>query len=78
VASGRFADEGMRKKAVTTFATKGRSPDQVAKAVLHAIDHDTAVVPVGAEAWAMWLGKRVAPGVTSKVGAMAARRARAQ
>ena len=76
VARGRFADEGMRGKAVETFATRGRSPDQVAKAVLRAIDHDTAVVPVGAEAWAMWIGKRVAPGVTAKLGAAAAKRAR--
>ena len=68
IARGRFADEGMRAGVSKTFQTRGRSPDEVAKAVLRAIAKNVAVVPVGAEAWGAWLGKRFAPGLTSAVG----------
>lgn len=64
---GRFADEKRRGGIAKTFETRGRSPDAVAKAVLHAIEKNVAVVPVGAEAWVGWFGKRLAPGLTAKV-----------
>jgi NAD(P)-dependent dehydrogenase (short-subunit alcohol dehydrogenase family) len=68
IARGRFADEGMRGGVAKTFQQRGRSPDEVAHGILHAIEKNVAVLPVGAEAWGMWLGKRIAPGLTSKVG----------
>jgi NAD(P)-dependent dehydrogenase (short-subunit alcohol dehydrogenase family) len=70
VRRGRFADETLREAAVRTFRRRGHPPERVARAVLRAIRHDVAVVPVGLEAWAAWLGKRFAPRLT----AMAARR----
>jgi NAD(P)-dependent dehydrogenase (short-subunit alcohol dehydrogenase family) len=68
VARGRFTDESLREKAVRTFRKRGHPPEQVARAVLRAIRRDVAVVPVGAEAWAAWLGKRFAPGLAAIAG----------
>ncbi|HEY3819617.1 MAG TPA: SDR family NAD(P)-dependent oxidoreductase [Polyangiaceae bacterium] len=68
VARGRFADESLRDGAVKTFRKRGHPPERVARAVLRAIRRDVAVVPVGPEAWAGWLGKRIAPGLTAMAG----------
>jgi NAD(P)-dependent dehydrogenase (short-subunit alcohol dehydrogenase family) len=76
VKDGRFADEKMRKGVVEAFHRRGRAPEQVAAGVLRAIKHDVAVVPVGAEAWAGWIGKRLSPGLTSFVGRRLERAAR--
>jgi len=77
VASGRFADETMRKGAVRTFRTRGRNPDQVARAILRAVVNNVAVVPVGAEAWVGWIGKRMAPGLVGAIGRRVEKMARA-
>jgi NAD(P)-dependent dehydrogenase (short-subunit alcohol dehydrogenase family) len=76
IARGRFTDESLRGGMVETFRARGRSPDQVARAVLHAVVKNVAVVPVGVEAWGAWLGKRIAPGLTSRVGQRVERMAR--
>ncbi|HEX3344469.1 MAG TPA: SDR family NAD(P)-dependent oxidoreductase [Polyangiaceae bacterium] len=76
VARGRFADEGLRDLAVKTFRKRGHPPERVARAVLRAIRRDVAVVPVGPEAWAAWLGKRFAPGLTAMAGRRVERMAR--
>jgi NAD(P)-dependent dehydrogenase (short-subunit alcohol dehydrogenase family) len=68
IARGRFADESMRSRTAQTFAKRGRAPEEVARAVLRAIRGDVAVVPVGAEAWASWIGKRISPWLTTQVG----------
>jgi len=67
VNSGRFADEKMRTGVVDAFRKRGRPPEQVAAAILKAIRNDVAVMPVGAEAWAGWIGKRVSPSLTAAV-----------
>jgi NAD(P)-dependent dehydrogenase (short-subunit alcohol dehydrogenase family) len=68
IARGRFVDEGMRAGVARTFKRRGRSPEQVAQAIVRAIAKNVAVVPVGSEAWAGWIGKRLSPGLTSMVG----------
>jgi NAD(P)-dependent dehydrogenase (short-subunit alcohol dehydrogenase family) len=73
---GRFADEGMRSRAADTFAQRGLPPERVARAILGAIRRDTAVVPVGRDAWAGYVGKRLLPGVTARVSEHVERRAR--
>jgi hypothetical protein len=40
---------------------RGHRPEQVATAIVDAIEHDRAVVPVGWEARAGWLLHRVGP-----------------
>jgi NAD(P)-dependent dehydrogenase (short-subunit alcohol dehydrogenase family) len=64
---GRFSDESMRAPAAERFARRGRGPHYVASAIVRAIRRDTAVVPVGAEAWLAYIGKRAAPGLTERI-----------
>jgi NAD(P)-dependent dehydrogenase (short-subunit alcohol dehydrogenase family) len=64
---GRFSDESMRAPVAAQFARRGREPQDVAQAIVRAIRRDTAVVPVGAEAWLAYLGKRAAPGLTAQI-----------
>jgi NAD(P)-dependent dehydrogenase (short-subunit alcohol dehydrogenase family) len=68
IARGRFSDESMRPRTAKTFAKRGRPPEEVARAVLRAIRSNVAVVPVGAEAWASWIGKRISPWLTTQLG----------
>jgi NAD(P)-dependent dehydrogenase (short-subunit alcohol dehydrogenase family) len=75
---GRFADEKLRGTMAKTFHDKGRSPDEVARAILHAIRGNVAVVPVGAEAWVGWFGKRLAPGLVTKLGQRVEKMAKAR
>jgi NAD(P)-dependent dehydrogenase (short-subunit alcohol dehydrogenase family) len=63
----RFADDSARAPVAEQFHTHGRSPNAVAKAILGAIRRNTAVVPVGAEAWLAYVGKRAAPRLTERV-----------
>jgi NAD(P)-dependent dehydrogenase (short-subunit alcohol dehydrogenase family) len=65
---GRFTDAKLQSRNAETFATRGRHPEEVARAILRAIRRDTPVVPVGIEAWSAWIGKRVSPWLTEKVG----------
>jgi NAD(P)-dependent dehydrogenase (short-subunit alcohol dehydrogenase family) len=65
---GRFADESMRTQVAETFRRRGHEPELVARAIVRAIKSDTAVVPVGTEAWLGYVGKRVAPGLTTMIG----------
>jgi NAD(P)-dependent dehydrogenase (short-subunit alcohol dehydrogenase family) len=76
VKSGRFADEKMRSGAVDAFHKRGRPPVQVATAILKAIRNDVGVMPVGAEAWVGWIGKRVSPSLTAAVAKRVEKRAR--
>jgi NAD(P)-dependent dehydrogenase (short-subunit alcohol dehydrogenase family) len=64
IARGRFTDEAKRAPTLRAFR-RGHSPERVARAILRAVRHDLAVVPVGPEAWAAWLGKRLAPRLTA-------------
>ncbi len=61
IGRGRFTDESMRPRLVDYFAREGASPDKVARAIVSAIASNAAVVPVGPDAWAAYLGKRAAP-----------------
>jgi NAD(P)-dependent dehydrogenase (short-subunit alcohol dehydrogenase family) len=67
----RFTDESMRLRVADEFERRGRAPDAVAKAILGAIRRDSAVVPVGADAWIAYLCKRAAPGLTGRITRMA-------
>jgi NAD(P)-dependent dehydrogenase (short-subunit alcohol dehydrogenase family) len=76
VARGRFTDESQRSLVQKTFRKRGHSPDEVAKAIVRAIAKNVAVVPVGAEAWGAWMGKRFVPGLTAKLGQRVGKAAR--
>jgi NAD(P)-dependent dehydrogenase (short-subunit alcohol dehydrogenase family) len=63
VKTGRFngATSSRQEKIVREFASKGHSPDVVARAILSAVKKDRAVVPAAPEAWALWYAKRFIP-----------------
>lgn len=50
----------VRRQGAKVFG-RGHKPEQVATAILDAIDRDRAIVPVGIEAWAGWFIHRLAP-----------------
>jgi NAD(P)-dependent dehydrogenase (short-subunit alcohol dehydrogenase family) len=59
---------GERDRAVKIFRERGRSPDQVAQAIVDAVRRDRAVRPVAPEAWALWALSRLAPGAAADLG----------
>ena len=70
VEKGRFAagDRDTQSKAVKMFRERGRSPDQVAAAIVSAAKARPAVRPVAPEAWALWALARLAPGAAGDIG----------
>jgi NAD(P)-dependent dehydrogenase (short-subunit alcohol dehydrogenase family) len=69
VERGRFAaGEHERGSAVKIFRERGRSPDQVAAAIVDAVKRDRAVRPVAPEAWALWALSRLVPGTAGDLG----------
>ena len=60
---GYFTVEGARGGAAHTFAKRGAPPEKVARAIVAAIEHNRALVPVTSEAWTAWLTKRISPGL---------------
>ena len=69
VEKGRFSDAGdTQAKAVKIFRERGRSPDDVARAIVRAAKKRPAVRPVAPEAWALWALARLAPGAAGDIG----------
>jgi NAD(P)-dependent dehydrogenase (short-subunit alcohol dehydrogenase family) len=62
-ARGSYDEEGERARMVSLFAKRGYGPDKVAAAILDSTTHNRGLKPVSPEAWALYVGKRVAPGV---------------
>lgn len=50
-------------KLVSLYKRRNYGPEHVADAVIDAILHNRAVVPVSPEAWALYAGKRLVPGM---------------
>ena len=57
----RGSTEGQRERMVRLYERRNYGPDRVAERILHAVQRDRAVMPVTAEAWAMWWLMRFAP-----------------
>jgi NAD(P)-dependent dehydrogenase (short-subunit alcohol dehydrogenase family) len=60
----RGAWEAMRPRFTSLFQKRGHGPEKVAAAILDAVVHDRALVPVTPEAWAIYFAKRAAPSAT--------------
>ena len=58
----RFDDDAARKRVVDLYARRDYAPERVAAVILDAVRRNRAVVPVTAEAWAIHIAKRLAPG----------------
>lgn len=76
VADGRMNShiKDRKAKVAAAFAARGASPAIVASAILDAIEHNTAVRPVGKDAWAIAALTRMAPQITTKLGNALSRR----
>ena len=57
----RGSAEGQRERMVRLYERRNYGPDRVAERILHAVQRDRAVMPVTAEAWAMWWLMRFTP-----------------
>jgi NAD(P)-dependent dehydrogenase (short-subunit alcohol dehydrogenase family) len=62
--------DAIRRRTDRAYRRRNLSPDTVAAAVLHAVDHNRAVVPVGTEARLGGLFRRISPGMTRWFGAL--------
>ena len=57
----RGSAEGQRERIVKLYERRNYGPERVAERILHAVQHNRAVMPVTAEAWAMWWLARFTP-----------------
>ena len=64
---GPSADPAFHDKVVAFYKKRNYGPDKVAAAILDAVLRNRAVVPVTPEAWALYLMKRVSPGVAAGI-----------
>jgi short-subunit dehydrogenase len=54
-------------KLVDVYRKRNYGPEGVAEAIVSAIKHNRAVVPVSPEAWVLYASKRLAPTVMDKI-----------
>ena len=64
-----------RSRLDRAYKRRGYGPEKVARAILQAIRHDKAVVPVTPESWAAWMLKRASPRLLPAIGRVLKRRA---
>ena len=62
---GRQADPRARARMVEFYQKRNYGPDQVAAGIVKAVARNAAVAPISPEAWAMYLLKRLSPGLVS-------------
>jgi short-subunit dehydrogenase len=67
--------DATRDRIVSLYKKRAYSADKVASAIVAAVEHDRAVVPVSPEAWVGYLLKRLAPSLASAVSRVAAKQA---
>ncbi len=62
---GKAALPGAREQMVELYRRRNYGPDRVADKIVKAVGRNAAVAPVSPEAWAMYLLKRLSPGLTA-------------
>jgi NAD(P)-dependent dehydrogenase (short-subunit alcohol dehydrogenase family) len=66
--SGDLADDGgFHERVAALYRRRNYGPERVARAIVDAVRKRRGLVPVTPEAWAMYLGKRVAPGLVERL-----------
>lgn len=55
------------------YRRRGWPPERVARAILSAVRHNRSIIPVGPEAWAQWLTKRLSQKLSDAVSEAAGR-----
>jgi short-subunit dehydrogenase len=71
---GAGADEKLRAEMARFFARRNYGPERVAENVLRAVQRNRAVAPISPEAWTMYYGKRLFPGLVRWLGTAMAKR----
>jgi NAD(P)-dependent dehydrogenase (short-subunit alcohol dehydrogenase family) len=64
---GKAARPGAREHLIALYRRRNYGPERVAEKILKAIARNAAVAPVSPEAWIMYLTKRLAPGLLSRL-----------
>jgi membrane protein implicated in regulation of membrane protease activity len=59
--------EAERRRVKGLLARRGLSAERVAAAIVRAAERGSGVVPVGAEAWALYALERVSPGASVRL-----------
>jgi NAD(P)-dependent dehydrogenase (short-subunit alcohol dehydrogenase family) len=72
-AKGQADGEAMRARVQKMYTRRNYGPEKVARAILHALEKDSPVVPVSPEAWALYYLKRFVPSLSAPLGRMLAR-----
>jgi NAD(P)-dependent dehydrogenase (short-subunit alcohol dehydrogenase family) len=62
---GKAALPGARERMIDFYRKRNFGPERVADKIIKAVARNAAVAPVSPEAWAMYLLKRLSPGVTA-------------
>ncbi len=60
---GALADDAQRRRVIELYRRRNYGPEKVAAAVISAVRHNRALVPVTPEAWALYGMKRAVPGL---------------
>ena len=75
---GKAALPGAREQMVAFYQRRNYGPERVARAIVKAVGRNAAIAPVSPEAWAMYVLKRLSPGVTRWLNRRMAERLEAQ
>ena len=75
---GKAAAPGAREQMIAFYRRRNYGPERVAEKILKAVGRNAAVAPVSPEAWAMYVMKRLAPGLTAWINRKAAERFESQ
>jgi NAD(P)-dependent dehydrogenase (short-subunit alcohol dehydrogenase family) len=73
---GPDASPESRQRLIEIYERRNYTPEQVADAILIAVQRDRALVPVALEAWVMYYLKRLSPGLVRLISRVAQARAR--
>ena len=75
---GKAALPGAREQMVAFYQRRNYGPERVAQAIVKAVARNAAIAPVSPEAWALYLLKRLSPGLTAWLNRRMAQRLEAQ
>lgn len=67
IMEGAMGQGDVQSKVVQFYEKRNYSADHVAEAILKAVRRNIAVQPVSPEAWGMYLGKRLMPGLVGRL-----------
>jgi len=64
---GELATEASRQRTIDSYVKRDYGPERVARNILKAVGRNRAVAPVSPEAWLMYYGMRLFPGLCRRL-----------